>query len=168
MKFLIDTGAGVTLISEGIFQQLSQGVEGSLQEVPFDVCGGSQLEVLSKDLMEITIGPLKVLHEIIVADTEAGAILGMDFLSTHECKVDLADQHLIIHGMEVILWREGSQPQCCRITDLPQPHSVCLLEIRYPPLSYSCCRKYLVDTVTIQYLVYRFRKQPKKVSETAM
>ena len=77
LKFLIDTGAGVTLISKGIFQQLSQGVEGSLLEVPFDVCGadGSQLEVLGKDLMEITIGPLKVLHEVIVADIEADAIL---------------------------------------------------------------------------------------------
>ena len=99
MKFLIDTGAGVTLISEGIFQRLSQGVEGSLQKVPFDVCGGSQLKVLGKDLTEITIGPLKVLHEIIEADIEADAILGMDFLSTHECKVDLADQHLTIHGI---------------------------------------------------------------------
>ena len=70
LKFLIDTGVGVTLISKGIFQQLSQGLEGSLLEVPFDVCGadGSQLDVLGKDLMEITIGPLKVLHEVIVAD----------------------------------------------------------------------------------------------------
>ena len=118
LKFFIDTGAGVTLISKGIFQQMSQGVEGSLQEVPFDVCGagGSQLEVLGKDIMEITIGPLEVLHEVIVADIEADGILGIDFLSTHKCKVDLAGQHLTIHGMEVALWREGSQPQCCRIT----------------------------------------------------
>ena len=40
----------------------------------------------------------------------------MDFLSTHECKVNLADQHLTIHGMEVTLWQEGSRPQCCQIT----------------------------------------------------
>ena len=42
--------------------------------------------------MEIILGLL-----VVVAALQPDAILDMDFLSQHECKVDIPDQHLIIN-----------------------------------------------------------------------
>ena len=64
--------------------------------------------------MEIMLGPLKVSHEVIVAELQPDAILGMDFLSQHECKVDIPAQRLIINSL-VNLWQERNVPHCCKV-----------------------------------------------------
>ena len=38
----------------------------------------------------------------------------MDFLSQHECKVDISAQRLIINSL-VNLWQQGNVPQCCKV-----------------------------------------------------
>ena len=52
---------------------------------------------------------------IVVAELQPDAILGMDFLSQHECKVDIPAQCLIINSLVVNLWQEGNVPQCCKV-----------------------------------------------------
>ena len=41
---------------------------------------------------KISLGPLQVLQDIVVADLQEDAILGMGFLLSHDCKLDLVEQ----------------------------------------------------------------------------
>ena len=66
-------------------------------------------------MFEVTIGPLKVDFNMIVADIQTDIILGMDFLLEYNCKVDLASQHLVIDRIPVMMWQEGISPSQCRI-----------------------------------------------------
>ena len=47
--------------------------------------------------MEITLGPLRVMHDVVIVDIQAAAILGIDFLLEHECKLDIPAQQLCQH-----------------------------------------------------------------------
>ena len=116
LKFLIDTGAAVTLVSKEIFQKFQMKSE--LQPSNLVICGadGKDLDVSGEGTMEIiTLGPLKVTHEVIVAALQPDAVLGMDFLSQHECKVDIPAQSLITKSLVVNLWQEGNIPQSCKV-----------------------------------------------------
>ena len=77
-------------MSTGMFQSLSDPTL-TLQNVPYDICAanGRCLEVQGMVKLELTIGPLWVEQDIIVANIQVDMILGMDFLSRHGCKVDI-------------------------------------------------------------------------------
>ena len=62
------------------------------------------------------MGPLKVEHTVLVADIKADAILGMDFLAQHNCKLDIAEQTLTIDRKTLFLWQEDKVPRCCCIS----------------------------------------------------
>ena len=116
LKFLIDTGAAVTLVSIEMFQKFPNKTD--LQPSVYTICGadGKHLNVLGQGTMEITLGPLRVMHNVIVADIQATAILGIDFLSKHDCKLDISAQKLIIDSERVNLWQEGGEAQCCKVS----------------------------------------------------
>lgn len=112
----MDTGAAITLISSSIFQHLN--TNGILFEpVPFPiyVADGKKLGVLGQATLEITLGPLRVEHKVVIANIQHDAILGIDFMSTHECKLDLHKSILDIHGIEVSMWTDNPEPKCCRV-----------------------------------------------------
>ena len=92
-------------------------MKSELQPSNLVICGadGKNLDVSGEGTMEITLGPLKVTHEVVVAALQPDAILGMDFLSQHECKVDIPAQRLIINSLVVNLWQEGNNPQSCKV-----------------------------------------------------
>ena len=76
-----------------------------LQNVQYDICAanGRCPEVQGMVKFELTIGPLQVEHDIIVANIQVDMILGMDFLSRQGCKVDIKAQELTIHNTVVCL-----------------------------------------------------------------
>ena len=59
MKFLVDTGSAITLVSYEIFDRLEIPEE-CLEGLHFDLCvaDGQQLKVAGKLNMEITLGPI--------------------------------------------------------------------------------------------------------------
>ena len=77
-------------MSTGMFKGLSDHPL-KLQNVDLKICpiNGRSLDVLGMVNLDLTIGPLHVQHDIIVADIQMDMILGMDFLSKHGCKVDI-------------------------------------------------------------------------------
>ena len=126
INFLVDTGSAITLVSDSVFQQLDC-TDIELSDVPFEVClaDGQTLGVKGQTTMDITLGPLKVEHMVIIADIQQQAILGMDFMTTQECKLDLPQLVMKIQGKEVNMWNEDqSNPQCCRVS-LAQDETVC-------------------------------------------
>ena len=87
--------------------------------VPFDIhlADGKKLEVEGQALLEITLGPLKVEYPVIITDIGQQAILGMNFMSKQECKLDLYHLVMKVQGKEVAMWNEDkSNLQCCRIS----------------------------------------------------
>ena len=67
--------------------------------------------------MKIRIGSTEREHEFWVADIENECIIGLDFLTTYNCMVDVAGASLRIGSEEVQLRRVGaaSKPQCRRV-----------------------------------------------------
>ena len=114
-KFVIDTGAAVSLVSCKTYEALGMGK--NLQNISCGICGadGRNIKTQGQTMFEVTIGPLKVDFNMIVADVQTDVILGMDFLLEYNCKVDLASQHLIIDRIPVMMWQEGISPSQCRI-----------------------------------------------------
>ena len=87
VKFLVDTGASMTLMS----QKVVNFEDHQIDPVSFDIyqANGDPLPVVGQIVSEITLGPLRVCHNIVVADIHDDAILGIDFLMQHDCKLDL-------------------------------------------------------------------------------
>ena len=118
VNFLVDTGSAVTLVSVSVVKQLDKD-DFEVVDVPFDIylADGQKLEVEGQALLEITLGPMKVEHPVIIADIKQQAILGMDFMAKQECKLDLHHLVMKVQGKEVAMWNEDkSNPQCCRIS----------------------------------------------------
>ena len=111
VKFLVDTGASITLVS----QKVVNFEDHQIDPVSFDIyqANGDPLPVVGQIVCEITLGPLRVSHNIVVADIHDDAILGIDFLIQHDCKLDLPSQQLSIQGTTVNMWKEDEDPGCC-------------------------------------------------------
>ena len=105
-KFVIDTGAAVSLIPCKTYEAL--GMCKNLQDLSCGICGadGKNIKTQGQAMFEVTIGPLKVDFNMIVADIQTDIILGMDFVLEYNCKVDLASQYLVIDRIPVMMWQE--------------------------------------------------------------
>ena len=103
VKLLVDTGASITLMSQKVINFEDHKIE----PVNFDIyqANGDPLPVVGQIVGEITLGPLRVSHNIVVADIHDDAILGIDFLMQHDCKLDLPNQQLSIQGTTVNMGR---------------------------------------------------------------
>ena len=130
VKFLVDTGASITLVS----QKVVNFEDHQIDPVSFDIyqANGDPLPVVGQIVSEITLGPLRVSHNIVVADIHDDAILGIDFLMQHDCKLDLPSQQLSIQGTTVNMWKEDEDPGCCRVsvkenTTIPAKHEKIIL-----------------------------------------
>lgn len=116
-NFLVDTGSAITIVSSSAFSQL-KSLDSRLEEVPYDVrlADGQDLLVQGQADMEITLGPLKVIHKVVVANIKQEVILGIDFLSAHDCKLDIRRALLHVNGVKVNMWEEKTDhPKCCRV-----------------------------------------------------
>ena len=116
VKFLIDTGASISLISTSLFEKLQEVRKFEQYEYDVYQADGQKMEIWGKLEAEITMGPLRVMHELVIADLQVDAILGMDYLTENECKLDLAQQLLTVQGTIVNLWSQKTGPRCCKVS----------------------------------------------------
>ena len=117
-QFVLDTGAAVTLLQRRIWDQMKQseavlepwtgqrlvGVEGT----PLQVCGTVQVELkLGEEIFQTRV--------VVVDGLTVDVILGLDFLETHSCTVDIGRKtlHFTNRGTSVIL--HGSQGRVAAI-----------------------------------------------------
>jgi hypothetical protein len=118
IKFLVDTGSAITIISTRSYQKFGIN-DDNLEALEYDVCtaDGKKLKIFGATELELIIGPLLVKHKFIVADISSSAILGMDFLDKHKCSIDVSKSILRINETPVNLWRENvSSPLSCRVS----------------------------------------------------
>ena len=129
VTFLVDTGANITLMP----QRVVNFEDHLVHPVNFDIyqANGDPLPVIGQIVSEITLGPLRVSCNIVVVDIHDDAILGIDFLMQHDCKLDLPSQQLSIQGTIVNMWKED-EPGCCQVsvkenTTIPAKHKKIIL-----------------------------------------
>ena len=78
---------------------------------------GERAPIHGTMMLDITIGSKTFHQKVWVADVVDECLLGLDFLVSHECQVDLKDGILYIGGEEVPLAKPGaalSEPRCFR------------------------------------------------------
>ena len=121
IKFLIDTGPAITLISRVVFESINDYNMEELYKVPFEVwlANGNKLQVMGGSKMKITLGSKQLMQDVVVADIKAEGILGMDFLGNHQCILNVAKSEMKLDGDNIPLTVEGLPvSRCCRITTM--------------------------------------------------
>ena len=116
VTFLIDTGAGVSLLNKKVWDKVKplevilcpvtahRLVE--VDDIPIKVQGSVSLPV--------TIAGMQIQHHFIIAEqTTAEAILGLHFLEAHKCILDFACGKMLITDQTVSLKPNPSKTKMC-------------------------------------------------------
>jgi hypothetical protein len=95
-KFLIDTGATISLLADSLFEKSKSSCKPRIQQVTQDIvaANGQPLKVTGKGTFAIKIGDFYTPIEGIIANLSVEGILGLDFLITNGCTVDVKNVFL--------------------------------------------------------------------------
>ena len=102
-RFLVDTGATVSLLSRTAYDRMdkahetSTGVDGEVVST-----NGTLVKVLGQTSVQLKIADEALTQDLIIADIHEDGILGMDFLLKHKCIINLQTRAISIPGMEPI------------------------------------------------------------------
>ncbi|CAG2226254.1 unnamed protein product [Mytilus edulis] len=109
-KFVVDTGATLTLVSSKLYDMLTPLDKSYLSEVKTtvrSVCG-NKLELRGKGRFNLHFGPNMLQSEAVVTDLQVDGILGLDFMKRHNCLIDVKNGHFCIGDFKVDLCFQGS------------------------------------------------------------
>ena len=112
----MDTGSNISIVRPDILgrvdQDLIEPVNSCLRTVT-----GERAPIHGKGQLQLGIGSLLVPQELWVADIHDDCILGLDFLQSHNCLVNLKDRALTIGGEEIPLRKQPAttEPTCCKV-----------------------------------------------------
>nr|XP_039248825.1 uncharacterized protein LOC120326571 [Styela clava] len=117
--FLIDTGAGVSLIDTAIYSMLQKNSyipELHSFQVPLRTASGESLVSHGALDVNLTIESWSVEHTVVVADLGSRlGILGMDYLGKWDCVLYPSLGRFVLGGQDVTVQQQTSVP-CCRVT----------------------------------------------------
>ena len=106
-KFMVDTGAAVSLLSSKMWRAM--GGKNAVISVGWKTvgwCGGSPVMVLGVCTLQLRFVDLVLQADFVVADLlQVESIIGLDFLEAHHCIVDLPNKLLQFRGVSVSLER---------------------------------------------------------------
>lgn len=116
---VIDTGSNITIVRPDVLGRVSKDVDIGVQPVDrlLRTVTGETTPVRGRGKLTFQVGNLKVVHEVWVADIENECILGLDFLTSNDCVVDVRESCLHI-GPEEIRFKKMTatkKPACCRV-----------------------------------------------------
>lgn len=115
---LLDTGASISIISEGVVKKWSQEQRGSIvgTNVKVKVANDMGLPVTGEVVVELVLGGHRIAHKCIIADITSDVLLGLDFLRAESCSIDITSKSLHWRGIEVPLRDTPDRQQSCRVT----------------------------------------------------
>ena len=118
LAMLVDTGANVTILSEGFVEKLSPKPEISPCNINMITATGQCSPFKGQTDVIICLGQNKVKHHVLVANISNDGILGMDFLTQNKADLLLSRQCLRIQGEEIPCFRfkSNAQATCCRVS----------------------------------------------------
>ena len=120
VSFLIDTGAGVSLLQGNVWDKI-RSKDHKLTTVTLQrLVGvdGIPIRIRGSTLIQFSIGSMEFKHEFVIADhITAEAILGLDFLEANKC---VLDQEMTIRNKVLELQPSPAnaivQQQCAKVT----------------------------------------------------
>ena len=108
LNSLVDTGATLTIISSRVWETVgnSSSTLNSFEQV-ISTALGNPIEVKGKTNVHIKVSKSSCYMEVIIADIDNEAILGLDFLERNNCKIDIAQGNLMIQDETIKLDHVG-------------------------------------------------------------
>ena len=102
LSFLMETGWNVSILNKHVLNQLSSEVCQSVQPTKTKLLSvtGEITPFLGKAVLNIEIGFQTLTQKFLFADIENEGILGMDFLTAHQCDLMLTQGYLKIKERE--------------------------------------------------------------------
>ncbi|VDI78822.1 Hypothetical predicted protein, partial [Mytilus galloprovincialis] len=125
-KMLIDTGATVSLISKKMFDSMKSQVLSPMDREIL-TANGSPLILFGKTIIDIDLNGHVCSNIAVVADLNVDGILGIDFLRSHNCVINITKGSIWVNGRENRLHFEG--PIGCYRVDVATTY------IKLPPTS---------------------------------
>ena len=107
IKLLIDTGASLSIISKGIFNQLIGEHNLDPMTRPVMTANDEPLTVYGKTKVSICIGRNTYQVPVVVAEMNSDGILGLDFMLSNDCILDIARLKMQMQTDVIQLNKEG-------------------------------------------------------------
>ena len=103
IKFLVDTGASVCVLSKKIFDQLPEDVQGKLEprNYPVQSAGGASLPNYGEISLDVSIDSQVNTCKFTVAEVVDDGILGLPFLNQTNSKIDFGNRVFTIDNQNV-------------------------------------------------------------------
>ena len=119
VTFTADTGASRTIISKRLYESLPMEKRPSLNNSSRLIgAGGAPITGAGKAKFEISLGPLDLLPEVLVAEIEDDALLGYDILRGSEGRpadILLSSNRIILEGMSIPVIQVGQEKTTRRV-----------------------------------------------------
>lgn len=114
---LLDTGATLPILSDRLYAELLNTSENELASVAHEIvdADGTPLIVQGRGPFTIKLGTQKLCCKAVVANVKVDRILGLDFLESDRCLIDVCGKRKYINGLEHKLQLYESTG-CCRIS----------------------------------------------------
>ncbi len=114
MYMLLDTGSAVTVMQLGAYKSVARRLKTPLFpcSTPLASVTGDRLTVHGFAVMLLNVGGLLLPTRVVVADIDAMAIIGMNFLTDHCCSVELTDGYLVFPAGRVVLSKREHVRSC--------------------------------------------------------
>lgn len=109
-KFLVDTGATISLISNALFEKFKSSDSPEIRQINQEITTANGTPVCTRGTANVTVklGNCHSVLEVVIADLTVDGILGLDFLKNNRCTIDLEkgvlvwDQQkipIVLHGL---------------------------------------------------------------------
>ena len=107
IKFLIDAGASLSIISKGIFNQLSGEHHLDPMTRPVMTAHDEPLTVYGKTKVSICLGQNTYQVPVVIAEMNSDGIIGLEFMLSNDCILDIAKLKMRIQTDVIQLYKEG-------------------------------------------------------------
>ena len=118
VKWLIDTGCTITILSKAKFDEITEGNRPTLNEYKkvLVTATDSPVQVFGQTTFNIKLGGQWVRHQVLVADVTNEGLIGLDFLMNNSVTLDFASRRVTCLGENLEAQCNRNLDRICRVT----------------------------------------------------
>lgn len=118
VRFLVDTGANVSIINTSVYRKMNPLPELQSSKMNMKMADGKCIHAKGIATMNVTLAGISVQHEfwIVDIDEDIEGLLGFDFLKAHKCVLDVGNSQFKLNGHIVKCSTFScNYMRCCRV-----------------------------------------------------